>query len=304
MDTVDKFVPWSLVSWHMFSIRLKFIIALAATLPASPTPAENLLLNSGFETLDPAGLPRPWSLFLMPKKGAQGRVDSMAMHGDSSIMLHTPEPYDTEPANNWSQVIIINAASKNIRLTGYIRSEEATEAALWLQCFSRNPARVIAAQTSSVHTPIFGTMDWTPVEVRLAAPKQTDFLVVRCVLKGTGTAWFDTIELQSGEMEPAPLGAIEPTEETLRPAARKQRELEKDILALSASIQDAIRELESSNTVLLERITTVQRELAAQRTRSLEEAAAAHEHPLEPLDAYQVRHPLVPHRMDRGGSAK
>lgn len=294
MDAVIKYVPCFFLSQRIFSLRTVFIAALTATLLASPAHAENLLINSGFETLDSAGLPRPWSLFLMPKEGAQGRVDTTAMHGESSIMLYTPEPYDTEPANNWSQVIISDAASKDIRLRGYIRTEEATEAALWLQCFSRSPARVIAAQTSSVRTPIFGTMDWTRVEVRLAAPKQTDFLVVRCVLKGVGTAWFDSIELWSEEEEPA--------EEALRLDPQKQRELEKEILALSASIQESIRDLESSNTVLLERIATVQRELAKQRARVLEEAAAAREHPLEPLDAYQVRHPLVPHRKDRGGS--
>ncbi len=304
MDAVIKFLLGFLLSQRMFSLRTVFIIALTATFPASPAHAENLLINSGFETLDPAGLPRPWSLFVMPKEGAQGRVDTTAMHGESSIMLHTPEPYDTEPANNWSQVIVSDVASKDLLLRGYIRTEKATEAALWLQCFSKNPARVIAAQTSSVHDPIFGTMDWTPVELRLTAPKQTDFLVVRCVLKGAGTAWFDTIELRSEKEGPVPLGAIEPTEETPRPDTRKQRELERELLALSASIQNSIRELESSNSVLLARIATVQRELAKQRARALEGAAAAREHPLEPLDAYQVRHPLVPHRKDRGGPSE
>ena len=191
-----------------------FNIALTLALLASPAPAENLLINSSFERTDAEGMPRPWSLFIMPKEGAGGRVDSAAVRGQSSVMLRTLEAYATEPANNWSQVIITDAALKDIRLTGQIRTENATEAALWLQCFSMNPARVIAATTSSLRMPVRGTNDWTSVELKLKAPKETSFLVVRCVLKGTGTAWFDTIELRLGEQEPVPLDALEPSEDS------------------------------------------------------------------------------------------
>ena len=110
-----------------------FSIALTLALLASPAHAENLLINASFERADSEGMPRPWSLFIMPQEGADGRLDTKAMRGASSIMLHTSEAYETEPANNWSQVIITDAASKDLRLTGYIRTENATEAALWDQ---------------------------------------------------------------------------------------------------------------------------------------------------------------------------
>jgi len=277
-----------------------FIIALTLALLAAPAPAENLLINSSFERTDSEGMPRPWSLFIMPKEGAGGRVDSAAVRGESSIMLHTTEAYATEPANNWSQVIITDAASKDIRLTGQIRTENATEAALWLQCFSTNPARVIAAKTSSLRTPVQGTNDWTSVELKLKAPRETDFLVVRCVLKGTGTAWFDTIELRLGDEEPLSLEAIEPSEESAEFEGWEQGDLGEDLLTLSESIQQSIRELESSNSVLLKEMARIQTELEAYRKRASEEDAQARENPLEPLDAYQVRHPLVPHTTDGG----
>ena len=245
-------------------------------------------------------MPRPWSLFIMPKEGAEGQIDRAAFRGESSVMLRTTKAYETEPANNWSQVILADAASKDIRLTGYIRTENATEAALWLQCFSTNPARVIAAQTSSLRTPVHGTNDWTSVEIKLKAPKETDFLVVRCVLKGIGTAWFDSIELRFGDKAPLPLEAIEPIEDSADSEGWEQGDLGEDILTISESIQESIRELESSNSVLLVQIATVQRELAEYRRRLFEEEARGRENPLEPLDAYQVRHPLVPHTPDGG----
>ncbi len=277
-----------------------FSIALTLALLASPAHPENLLINASFERTDPEGMPRPWSLFIMPKEGADGRLDSTAMRGASSIMLHTSEAYETEPANNWSQVIITDAASKDLRLTGYIRTENATEAALWLQCFSKDPARVIAAQTTSLRTPVHGTNEWTPVELKLKAPRETDFLVVRCVLKGKGTAWFDSIELHFDDETPVPLEGIEPLEDSDGLEGWEQGDLGQDILTISESIQQSIRELESSNSVLLEQIATVQRELAAYRRRLIEDEVRGRERPLEPLDAYQVRHPLVPHTPDGG----
>ncbi len=277
-----------------------FSIALALALLASPARAENLLTNPSFEHTDSEGMPRPWSLFIMPKEGAAGQIDSAALRGESSVMLRTTESYETEPANNWSQVIIADAASKDIRLTGYIRTDNATEAALWLQCFSASPARVIAAQTSSLRTPVHGTNDWTPVEVKLKAPKETDFLVVRCVLKGKGTAWFDSIELRFADEAPVPLEPLEPIEDSADLEGWEQGDLGEDILTITESIQESIRELESSNSVLLEQIATLQRELAEYRGRLLEEEVRGRENPLEPLDAYQVRHPLVPHTPDGG----
>lgn len=268
---------------------------------ASPATPENLLLNAGFETLNAQGAPLPWSLFVMPKEGAMGAVDgAVAMDGHSSIMLHTPEAYEKEPSNNWSQIVIVDVGSKELRLTAHVRTEQAIEAAVWLQCFSKNPARVIAAQTSSLRTPVHGTMDWTPVEVRLTAPKRTDFVVVRCVLKGEGTAWFDAIELVVEGESTTPLEPFEPKDAPASFANLKRDELAQDIMKMSEAIQQSIRELESSNTVMLEQISSVQRELAEYRLRALKDAAAARDAPLEPLDGYQVRHPLVPHDRGRG----
>jgi len=275
-------------------------LLLIAAAFAAPADSENLLINSGFETTNAQGTPMPWSLFVMPKDGATGDLDgAFAMEGGSSIMLHTPEPYEVEPSNNWSQIVLRDVASKELRLTAHIRTEVAGEAAIWLQCFSKNPARVLAAQTSSLNSPVYGTMDWTPVELRLTAPKWTDFVVVRCVLKGQGTAWFDAIELVVEEEAQTSLDPLEPEDATPPPKLSKD-ELAKDILKMSEEIQKSLRELESSNTELLNQVSKVQRELVEYRLRSLEDGAQLQIAPLEPLDAYQVRHPLVPHDRNRG----
>ena len=208
-------------------------------------------------------------------------------------MLYTPEPYPTEPANNWSQVIITDAASKELHLRGFIRTEEATEAALWLQCFSRNPARVVAAQTSSLELPVRGTTGWTEVRLAITAPQQTDFLVVRCVLTGTGKAWFDAIELRVGDHSISPLEGLEPSEETV--GADSQEDLVREVLALGESIQQSMRELEAANASLLEQIASLRRTSVIDRRPAPLVPSIVSPPLLEPLATGPVRHPLVPH---------
>jgi hypothetical protein len=112
-----------------------------------------------------------------------------------SVFLHTPTPYDRDPVNNWSQNIIAEIAGQTLHLSGYIKVQEAKEGALWVQCWRRQPWGVLKAITTSTDAPIYGTKEWEQVEITLEVPQGTDFITVRCVLLGTGAAWFDDISI-------------------------------------------------------------------------------------------------------------
>lgn len=250
----------------------------------------NLLVNPSFEDLAPDGHPAHWSTFVMPQAGAFAEADPLAREGTRAAMLHVPNPYEREPANNWSQVVMADVAGQDLLLTGTIRTEAAGEAALWLQCFAREPTRVVAAATSSATSPIAGTIDWTPVEIRLSAPPDTEFVVVRCVIKGSGSAWFDSLQLAiaAPAAEAPELPALEPEDPPMdaAPSALPPPQ-EADLLELSRMLNEAIAELESNNSQILERVQRIQKELEATRAQSDPEAA--------PLESAEVRHPLVPH---------
>lgn len=158
--------------------------------------ADNLLANPGFE--ETAGVePVRWKAFVMPMEGAEARLCGEApFEGRFAAMLHNPQPYSKEPANNWSQNIIADLAGKELRVRGYIKTIEATEAAIWLQCCTMRPFQVLHFATSSTDTPRYGTSDWAPVEFRVKAPDGAEFVILRCVLKGRGTAWFDSLSVE------------------------------------------------------------------------------------------------------------
>lgn len=267
------------------------IVTLSFVLASLGAWGDNLLLNPGFEDLDARGNPAGWSVFVMPLEGATGEVSAEAAEGVQAVVLRTEAPYDEDPANNWSQVIFGDLEDTEFLVRGTIRTEGAGEAAIWLQCFSRERVRLLAAQTTTSTARLSGTNAWTAVSMRLYAPKGTDFMMLRCVLRGTGAAWFDSIEVREAppeeddatpKLRPAQFDLHEPLEQDI---------LAENILQVSRAMQETVRSMEKRNTELLDRILSVQEELNAYRTELRESQNTA----LEPLESGRSKHPLVPH---------
>ena len=162
--------------------------------------AENLLLNPSFETLY-GDLPGHWHLFLAPESGATGGPDgTVAFDGDYSVRIHNPRTLANDPCNNWSQNITLDLSGATLHVQGHIKVEEASQAVVWLQCWGKAPWGTVHVATTSNSAPVSGTLDWTPIEMRVEVPDDTDFVTLRCVLKGQGAAWFDDFSItKAGE---------------------------------------------------------------------------------------------------------
>jgi len=155
----------------------------------------NFLRNPGFEMLRNEQ-PVSWQLFVMEKEGSYGIIDwANAAEGTHSIKLHNETPYQEEPMNNWSQSIAANLRNKTLLVTGHIKTRAATEALIMVQCFRRRPLRELSSLSTGRETPVYGDSDWTKVELEVSVPGETDFVMVRCVLVGTGSAWFDDMSV-------------------------------------------------------------------------------------------------------------
>ena len=191
-----------------------FVLALFSAVCAFSD--DDLVANGSFE-IGTGNIVDHWSLFIMtpddadaPK--AEGRVDDTAFVGTRSVMLTHPQPYKKEPYNNWSQQVFGPLAGKKLHLSGQIRTENASGASIWLQCWRKRPLRLLyVAETR----PVTDTREWTLVETDLTVPEGTDFAMLRCVLRGKGTAWFDDVKVVDKAPPPA-----EPVEDV--PAKEEQ----------------------------------------------------------------------------------
>ncbi|HPO15921.1 MAG TPA: hypothetical protein PLI09_20940 [Candidatus Hydrogenedentes bacterium] len=281
------------------------LILGAITLGAS----ENLLGNPGFEDLV-ADAPARWECFTAPQEGAFGRLDNTAFTGAYSVMLHTPMPYPKEPCNNWNQNVIAKLSGKKLAVSGYIKTKDVTEAAIWVQCWRKNPWGVLYVANSSHDTPMYGTKDWQRIDLAFDVPKETDFVTVRCVIKGTGTVWFDDLSLvetgeaESGEPEAPmpPMGGPAPS--STASAGTSQTKLDKvedEVTRLrnaNMALAEALDQMQASNQQLMQELTAIRKQLkrlqeSSGQPKAIEPAPADSSTPPK-----KEAPPLVPHGED------
>jgi len=283
----------------------------------------NFLGNGGFEELV-VDRPARWESFVEPQDGAFARIDDGAAHGRYCAQLHIPRPYDVDPINNWSQNVVGALSGKTFRLTGQIKVEAATEAAIWVQCWRRRPWGVAKFVTTSTDQPVYGTQDWQAVDAEFTVPDSTEALTVRCVLKGTGTAWFDEValvEVEKPEVEtddeepggdgrseassdaPAPRIAPLPDDAALLAERADVRALVQRLRNLRESnelLTDSLQFLQETNVDLLEQILKIREQMESLRVDRRAEEGDAPDLALPDLPRMpeSPTPPLVPHGED------
>jgi len=198
--------------------------------------SENLLKNPGFEQGN-ADRPDYWHLSLVEMEGARAVWDAEVSHqGQRAVMLANEKRYPREQYNNWSQNVLGIAEGREITVSGYITSEKVTEAALWIQCWAKTKRELLGFATTATVFPVRGTADWSLREASLEVPEGTGIVTVRCVVSGTGTAWFDDIRLTE---------KVEPDE-----SDEDNKELDEAEGLLIERLREANNILQESNKIL------------------------------------------------------
>ena len=244
--------------------------ALLATAMTGAFAADNLLANGGFETANgPA--PASWDVYTMPhvepgSSQPDGRCDgAVAFEGTHSAVLSNPVPYAKDPFNNFSQRVPGELAGKRLQLKASIKTQDATAAVVWVQCWSKAPLSVIhLAETR----PIAGTNSWTPVETTFTAPSNTAFAIVRCVLKGTGTAWFDDVQvldLTAAAPTPPPAAPSTGTTTTAPAPAPSRDTVAEEMVKASERMADTVHSLREANDALIKQVGRLQSEISTLR---------------------------------------
>ncbi len=245
------------------------LVPLLLLVSVSFAHAQNLLANPSFDAVDTQGRPEHWDLFVMPMQGALGELDASPLGPPFAAKLFIPKEYPQDPANNWSQTIMAEFEGNSLRVSGSIRTDDATEAAIWLQFCRRNPFRVLGAYSNSAASPVRGTREWTSVSFVAEVPENTDFVVVRCVLLGKGTAWFDDLAVErietedTEESEESEEAKPEEPSPSVEPAAPDEHANE--LIEANAALRDALSSMTETNKSLITQIGQLQDELQSLR---------------------------------------
>lgn len=177
-----------------------------ADVPALPQPPQelgaNLVLNPGAEQTDDKLKDEPfyWFKALVAAPGLEmRRVTEGARHGKAALLIANTHQYGQAVSNNWAQTIPYELAGRVVRVSGWVKTEEAEHVNICVQGWADLVNMPSFASTEVVK----GTQDWkrmTSKPVRLS-PGVT-IVTVRAVLTGTGKAWFDDITLELADEEP------------------------------------------------------------------------------------------------------
>ncbi len=177
--------------------ELRLSLGDGARLPEPPAqPGANLVSNPGAETPDPRdpGEPAIWFKAQVAAPGlVMSRHAEAARSGKASLYIANAHDYPDRVSNNWSQAIGFDLAGRTVRLSAWVRTEDAEHVTLCVQGFNDLASMVSFGGTEALK----GTTAWTLVEtkpVRLARTVTTT--TVRALLTGRGKVWFDDITLE------------------------------------------------------------------------------------------------------------
>jgi len=165
----------------------------SSTLPISL--GENLVYNPGFE--DPvSGIPGGWVASRTLGGGDVLEVDSTTKAGGYRSVKITSASSAGLGARSYYYIPVIPGASYN--LSAYLKTDSSSTGVLrvyWYQDASGTPSATPSTVDLSATN---GATSWGMKATQLFAPTDANYAKVEAAVNGTGTAWFDNVQLESG----------------------------------------------------------------------------------------------------------
>ena len=155
---------------------------------------ENILLNSGFED-EIENSPAYWYKAMIPADNLTMYWDSeVAYSGSRSVSINNTHVYDEVVCNNWAQTINIVPLDRIIELSGRVKTIDAESVVMVIQCWDEN-YNLVGFGSTQFEINITGTNNWTQYTASVKVPTETESIIVRLALNGTGQVWFNDVTL-------------------------------------------------------------------------------------------------------------
>ena len=90
---------------------------------------------------------------------------------------------------------------ERLRLKGWMKSKDVKEwAGFWVQVNASNDEKPLSFDNMSDRM-VKGTTDWTPYEIVVDVPRESQTILMGAILNGTGQIWFDDLSLEVVDRE-------------------------------------------------------------------------------------------------------
>ena len=181
------------------SVLIFVILVAVATSAGIAKQQKNLLLNAGAEE-GKGELPSLWFEAAVPAEGLKMYRDTKNIHsGKFSFAISNTHKYEQTVCNNWAQNLQEVPVGKVIKVSSYIKAENADAVNVCIQCWGFSDNRKMLAFTST--NILRGDKDWILLESPpTIVPVGTAKIIIRAVLTGLGKAWFDDLSVNVIDM--------------------------------------------------------------------------------------------------------
>jgi hypothetical protein len=175
------------------------ILIAVATSTGIAKQEKNLLLNAGAEE-GKGDLPSLWFKASIPAEGLNMSRDAQNVHsGKYSLAISNTHKYEQTVCNNWAQNLQDVPVGKVIKVSAYIKTENADSVNVCLQCWGLDDSGKMLAFTST--NILRGDSNWVLLESPpVVVPAGTAKITIRAVLTGLGKAWFDDFSVNIIDM--------------------------------------------------------------------------------------------------------
>jgi uncharacterized protein (TIGR03067 family) len=165
--------------------------------PASSLNRTSGLQNGGAEqAVD--GEPVPWFAAQAPAEGLRmWRALDERYSGQASLAIANEHEYTQTVHNNWTQTIWDPPTGEIVQFCAQVKTRDAEAVSLFAACIGESGFLGVGRSPR-----LDGTRDWTRICTEsMPVPPETKSIVVRAILTGTGTVWFDDLSLDVVEDE-------------------------------------------------------------------------------------------------------
>lgn len=146
-------------------------------------------------TVAPSSAPPLPDAFAVHGDGYDAGHDAAVRHADGrTIVLRTKPDAAATGFGTYTETIPLDGyRGKRVRVTGYLRTADATRGSFWLRV--DGPNRELLAFDNMDDRALTGTHDWTPFAIVVDVPQTATNFVGGLLLAGTGTLWADDLRI-------------------------------------------------------------------------------------------------------------